>query len=681
MAYQSKNPKFNTVTLGGSKDASAILDLNSTTQGFGLPNMTEVQRDAISSPKAGLKIFNTDTSTENVFNGSVWGEISGGGSSGGSTGINYIEFGDAELGSVGWNTYKDAVDTKPVDGTGGTSGTSFVAQDTVILRGEKSFKFSKGGFNYQGEGVSYDFKIPKADRNRLAGISFDYNSDGTYTANDVVVYVYDVDTDTLITPRVKDITGYDKDNNGSVQFISDFSPADNSSENYRLIFHIADASSNAWDLYFDNIKVGPDQVVTSAVVTAWESFTPSFTNMTGTLTYAIKRRVGENMEVNLRYTGATSSGTVSMTIPDSLTVSETLTQLGSMKVDAAFGTQAGGVPAHMYRSNSTTATAFINAGTAGSSARELSSDTIAVLLSIPIAEWAGTGTVNLGANDVEYAFNTGTETAAGASNTVDFGYGPQGTTFNSFDSTTSSNSNTILRVKFTTKIQPTDSISVEADWGNGIFAPIAGHASIAAGLLMDSAYYGVNWNIVSGSDDELDIRFGNKGRTASSATTYGGNGSTWSGVSTFKWRVVKHRSGIPVGFSLASPTDVGLVKAEKQYVGGTDFTIASDAAATVAFIRSVIVPYQTYDGAWRAKFNVSVTHGSETNHSLTITGLTFKNVSNFFQSVLLGGDSGDTGRAYTRPNEEVITIEFNTASTSTRISGDVELDSKPTWAD
>ena len=126
----------------------------------------------------------------------------------------------------------------------------------------------------------------------------------------------------------------------------------------------------------------------------------------------------------------------------------------------------------------------------------------------------------------------------------------------------------------------------------------------------------------------------------------------------------------------------GLVKAEKQYVGGTDFTITSDAVATVVFIRSVIVPYQTYDGAWRARININLSHGSDAAHNITITGITFKNVSSYFQAMTgAGGSAADSGRIYARPNEEVITVNFSAGATATRISGDVELDSKPTWAD
>lgn len=56
-------------------DASALLDMVSTTQGFGPPAMTTAQRDAISAPRAGLMIYNTSTSVFNFYNGAVWGAV------------------------------------------------------------------------------------------------------------------------------------------------------------------------------------------------------------------------------------------------------------------------------------------------------------------------------------------------------------------------------------------------------------------------------------------------------------------------------------------------------------------------------------------------------------------------------------------------------------------------------
>lgn len=64
-------------TTGAAADASAMLDVSSTTQGFLLPRMTAAQRTAISSPAAGLLVFQTDgTSGLYYYDGSAWNLIS-----------------------------------------------------------------------------------------------------------------------------------------------------------------------------------------------------------------------------------------------------------------------------------------------------------------------------------------------------------------------------------------------------------------------------------------------------------------------------------------------------------------------------------------------------------------------------------------------------------------------------
>jgi hypothetical protein len=63
-------------------DASAVLDVTSTTKGMLPPRMTQTQRDAISSPATGLQVYNTTSNKLNVYNGTSWVEVgSGAGSS------------------------------------------------------------------------------------------------------------------------------------------------------------------------------------------------------------------------------------------------------------------------------------------------------------------------------------------------------------------------------------------------------------------------------------------------------------------------------------------------------------------------------------------------------------------------------------------------------------------------
>ena len=58
-----------------SPNASALLDVQSTTKGLRLPNMTTVQKTAIATPAAGLLVFDTTLGKACVYTGAAWQTI------------------------------------------------------------------------------------------------------------------------------------------------------------------------------------------------------------------------------------------------------------------------------------------------------------------------------------------------------------------------------------------------------------------------------------------------------------------------------------------------------------------------------------------------------------------------------------------------------------------------------
>ena len=67
-----------------SPNASAALEVNSTTKGFLLPTMTQTQRNAISTPATGLLIYQSDnTPGFYYYNGAAWTAIAGAAGGGG----------------------------------------------------------------------------------------------------------------------------------------------------------------------------------------------------------------------------------------------------------------------------------------------------------------------------------------------------------------------------------------------------------------------------------------------------------------------------------------------------------------------------------------------------------------------------------------------------------------------
>jgi hypothetical protein len=71
-----------------AEDATALLNMSSTTRGVLFPRMNTTQQNAISSPTTGLMIVNTDSigsSPLRIYNGSAWAPVAAGGGGGGSS--------------------------------------------------------------------------------------------------------------------------------------------------------------------------------------------------------------------------------------------------------------------------------------------------------------------------------------------------------------------------------------------------------------------------------------------------------------------------------------------------------------------------------------------------------------------------------------------------------------------
>lgn len=131
----SGNDVYNTtgeVGIGtATPNASALLELSSTTKGILIPRMTASQKNAISSPTTGLLIFQTDASTGfYYYNGSSWISLS-------NSEPNWTSAGTIQ--SVGWG----ATTTAP------TIGTTTVNDYSYKQIGSKTWKcqltYSAGG--------------------------------------------------------------------------------------------------------------------------------------------------------------------------------------------------------------------------------------------------------------------------------------------------------------------------------------------------------------------------------------------------------------------------------------------------------------------------------------------------------------------------------------------------------
>jgi hypothetical protein len=75
MAGSAQNYLAGSLGINTFASASALLDVQSTTQGVRMPNMTTTQKNAIASPAAGLMVFDTTLAKLCVYSGAAWQTI------------------------------------------------------------------------------------------------------------------------------------------------------------------------------------------------------------------------------------------------------------------------------------------------------------------------------------------------------------------------------------------------------------------------------------------------------------------------------------------------------------------------------------------------------------------------------------------------------------------------------
>ncbi len=250
-----------------------------------------------------------------VTNGSgtlSFGDVVGGGAGG----INHITNTRATTDTTGYSTYADAAATTPADGTGGSPNITFTRNTTNPLRDGGDFKIAKDAANRQGQGVSNDFTIDIADKARKMIISFDYDaSDSDYADGDIKIFIYDVTNTSLIRVNGEDLKG------GKGKHYAQFQTASNSIS-YRLIFHISSTNAAAYDVFLDEISVGPQTISHGTIVTDWESYTPTFNGNTFDNINFQFRRVGDSIEVKgyAQNNGAPGSNNAAFSLPSGLVI-------------------------------------------------------------------------------------------------------------------------------------------------------------------------------------------------------------------------------------------------------------------------------------------------------------------------------------------------------------------------
>jgi len=256
--------------------------------------------------------------------------------------------GQFERDAAGWNTYANAVQSTPVDGTGGApAGVTFVRSTSTPLAGLASGLLSKSAVNAQGEGVSYDFTVDLGKRGEPLQIEFLYESAGAYAADDVGAYLYDKTNAVLLPLSIANLpysTGF------QTKFLARAYLNANSGD-YRLILHVQSANASAWDLKVDDVKVGGVLAGTGAAIGEWQPYTPALVNggTVGSVNKCRWRRVGSSMEItasiNFASAGAASPFRISMPSGYSADTTRLVPGMAGSTIGVYFWYNASQIPA------------------------------------------------------------------------------------------------------------------------------------------------------------------------------------------------------------------------------------------------------------------------------------------------------------------------------------------------
>jgi len=344
----------------------------------------------------------------------------------------------------------------------------------------------------------------------------------------------------------------------------------------------------------NNVVVGPGIQPQGAVVGAPLSYTPSSSQGLGTLgTSTLEhRRVGDLMHVSGKQVVGTPTGVeMRLGLPTGYTIG---TKAGSSTtfVVGKWARNATGTGVKQGVVLATTGLTYLTFGiddTANTSSpltAQVGNLVIAPAetllfdgeIIIPIAEWAGSGTVNLAQNDVEYASNSSTSNSA---DTTSFAYGPSGAAVPTITASGTSTSLIAKRVRFPTPIQATDVIQLQFQQsGTGEWRTTSDCGLVSTPLTqMNGCRYGSGFATFSSTD--VDVYFAQGGAYPSGASL-GSAGASWPVNASDRWRIIKAKAGQAVGFGAASDVSSGLLSYYKKETLSNTFTFNGSGGTSAA---------------------------------------------------------------------------------------------------
>ena len=306
----------------------------------------------------------------------------------------------------------------------------------------------------------------------------------------------------------------------------------------------------------DSLMVGNTPVRVGAAVTDSVAFTPTGSWTTNTTYTGFYRQIGGYMlgEIRLLLAGAPTSATLTVNIPNSLTIDTTklpdqtnsATSLGNVTILDSGSAKYTGIATYnsatslviRYQKDNATAVTHTNV-TQAAPVTFAVNDEIHISFAVPIANWSSN--VQMADRAVEeYAYNTSTSTA---SDSISFGYGAAGVSTQAF--ATSGIIPVSKRVRFQTPIQATDRLVLEFS-KNGSWTSHADSGTYPSPYTRNDAgttAYGSLLAIINSTD--VDANFYSQPFV----------GQAWG--TAVNWRVRKVSSGAQVGGAISTANIVG----------------------------------------------------------------------------------------------------------------------------
>ena len=555
------------------------------------------------------------------------------GSGGGSSGVNYL---------VDWYDSTKAVGTVSTVAAGGnvtvsgsfpsvtsawyadaTSGAAAIAASTDnTLRGTTNYLTALSGASTSGATFvqSPVFNIDGEDLGKALTVQFDLSNNSNDDEWDVVAVRYN-SSGTFqelipIAGNVSSTTGTPsaKLPLGVKTFNGFFITGSTASDVYAIRWR---RRSGGVAIRLDSLVVGPQQVLQGAIVTDWQSYTPTLTNVTASANVSFKyRRIGSDIAINGKFqttSASPSTSTLLVGLPTGLSIdfnsTSDATLLNQYGTASLYTTSASPAIPNKFAvsvESATSTTALLMVQSA-SQPRVRESDLglnsyVEINARVPISQWQS-NTQQAARAVEEYAYNTST---SDADDTTSFGYGPSGVAIGSYSTATRAK-----RVRFQTPVLPTDAVILEVNNGTNWFA---GSGTFPY-IVQSTARYGMNLTSVSGSTTDYDVQFLVSGARPT-GLSYAASGEAWSSNTSWKWRVRKVSGGAAVGFPVGARNVIGDTTGTTVpagYIGETRTFTSRAISAVTSGMTANASPLDTLpQGRWQVfhYFVLSATSGA-----------------------------------------------------------------------